>query len=308
MLVCAKCQHRKYCSRDCQVADWKCGHKHWCGKAGEIGFDYEMRQSEGKGLGVFALRRFELGDKVMAERGFTYPSIHNVPPSIQSAIDKLAPCDSRDLRMKVQTNAIGTGDDITISEAGIFINMSRVNHHCTGNTEHYYIVKHKVCILTALRTIEPGEEITFSYVPFAAEPNLYQNMHRIWGFSYQCSACSSPETMSKLLSMNRLDNQLLEYGRSQKFDEAFAVGEELILVYQEFHLSTMLFRRTYYDLFQIAIMRKATLDKAQYYIQQALKYLVLLLGDVDVPQMREYRKLVLEPTQHRNYAVADRSK
>ena len=67
-------------------------------------------------------------------------------------------------------NSIGTGDVFPDTEHHIFINMSRVNHHCIGNTDHFYISQHKVAILTAIRTIEPGEEVTFSYIDYMMHP------------------------------------------------------------------------------------------------------------------------------------------
>ncbi len=63
---CSKCSSRLYCSRDCQIADWKKAdvnsnraggnHKQWCKKAGERGVDYEIRSAGPKGLGLFLKR------------------------------------------------------------------------------------------------------------------------------------------------------------------------------------------------------------------------------------------------------------
>eukprot|EP00978_Attheya_sp_CCMP212_P045740 scaffold358830_cov83-Attheya_sp.AAC.1 len=67
---CGKCKKRHFCSRECQLKDWKeAGHKIYCGIAGEIGVDYEIREAGGgMGLGVFALRDFRENDKIMVER------------------------------------------------------------------------------------------------------------------------------------------------------------------------------------------------------------------------------------------------
>ena len=55
--ACAKCSSRKYCSKECQVQDWKIGHhKQWCGKAGEKDVDYQFREAGEKGLGIFIMR------------------------------------------------------------------------------------------------------------------------------------------------------------------------------------------------------------------------------------------------------------
>ena len=68
MHSCDKCSKRLYCSKECQAADWAAGHEHWCGTAGELNHDYEIRPSMGRGLGVFALRSFERNDRIMVER------------------------------------------------------------------------------------------------------------------------------------------------------------------------------------------------------------------------------------------------
>lgn len=66
LLRCGKCNKRLYCSRECQLIDWKgASHKHFCGKSGEIGFDFEIREApETNGLGVFSLRSFEKDEKL----------------------------------------------------------------------------------------------------------------------------------------------------------------------------------------------------------------------------------------------------
>lgn len=75
-LCCGQCKKRHYCSKECQKNDWKYGgHKFWCidssksdtKSPGELGVDFEIRDSDGKGLGLFALRDFEINDKVIVE-------------------------------------------------------------------------------------------------------------------------------------------------------------------------------------------------------------------------------------------------
>ena len=65
---CGGCHKRYYCSREHQKLDWKKGHSKWCCKSGEIDFDFEIRESKGKGLGFFALRDLKRNEKIMVER------------------------------------------------------------------------------------------------------------------------------------------------------------------------------------------------------------------------------------------------
>lgn len=54
-----KCNRRAYCSDNCRKIDWEDkggqGHQNWCDLVcGEEDIDWEVKESPGKGLGVFA--------------------------------------------------------------------------------------------------------------------------------------------------------------------------------------------------------------------------------------------------------------
>lgn len=81
LLKCGKCKKRLFCSKECQRQDWKVGHRVYCGKSGELGFDFEIRQVHGFGLGVFALQSFQKNDKIMVERPLLkFPSVPTAFP------------------------------------------------------------------------------------------------------------------------------------------------------------------------------------------------------------------------------------
>ena len=61
---CGKCGSVWYCSRDCQRRDWKT-HKINCNP-------YEIRESNGNGLGVFATCNLEIGDLIVRENPILY--------------------------------------------------------------------------------------------------------------------------------------------------------------------------------------------------------------------------------------------
>ena len=61
---CGKCGSVWYCSRDCQKKDWKT-HKINCKP-------YEIRESNGKGLGLFATCNLEIGDLIVGEDPILY--------------------------------------------------------------------------------------------------------------------------------------------------------------------------------------------------------------------------------------------
>ena len=101
---CGKCKKRIYCSRDCQLNDWKFGgHRHWCGIAGELGHDVAVRSiGATKGRGLFALRRFSRGDKLLVERlTIKNPrSPQDVSEGVLRAAAELTPHDSTSLVAK----------------------------------------------------------------------------------------------------------------------------------------------------------------------------------------------------------------
>lgn len=184
LLCCGLCHKRKYCSKDCQRLDWKqCHHKHFCKiGVGEIGIDWEVKESstvsDTGGLGVFALRTIHKDEIIMAEHpivqlptpsstgrflGFRLRE-ETIPMSAKPAVMNLHPPNGA-LSDKFQLNCMSLTDDDQEENAmtGLFIRMSRVNHHCLGNSTHRYLENRNMKILVASRNIEEGEEITFSY-------------------------------------------------------------------------------------------------------------------------------------------------
>ena len=143
---CGACKKRKYCNDICKIQDWKeGGHKLWCGSAGELGIDYEIRLTENKGFGVFALRPFERGEKIAVEKPSLTISHHDilskninfdgVPECKLEATSNLAPMNSSDIYDKITLNMMSSG---TAGESILMINLSRINHDCIGNSDHLF--------------------------------------------------------------------------------------------------------------------------------------------------------------------------
>lgn len=98
ILGCANCsKKRKYCSKECQKFEYALCHKEYCGKSGEFMFDYDVRVSQGKGLGLFAKRGFSQGDVVLTEvaqvafhRSHEWRFAANKPSPILDAVAQLS--------------------------------------------------------------------------------------------------------------------------------------------------------------------------------------------------------------------------
>ena len=192
---CGQCKTRVFCSRDCQKLDWKLGHKIYCGKAGQEGIDFEIREAGDKGYGVFALRDFFKNEKILVERPILqkpYPTPEScamaaLPTNAaRERVRQLLPHDGT-LYEKAERNDMSCGDN---GERGLFLIMSKVNHDCIGNSCHYYLPNRKVKLLVATRSIAKGEEITFCYTgeKATAEQRAW-NLRVSYQFACTCPLC-----------------------------------------------------------------------------------------------------------------------
>lgn len=63
---CSKCLKRNFCSKECQIKDWKI-HKLFCCKSGKLNHDVEIKNCK-YGVGIFAKKEFLPGDIIYYER------------------------------------------------------------------------------------------------------------------------------------------------------------------------------------------------------------------------------------------------
>jgi len=77
-------------------------------------------------------------------------------------------------------------------KGGIFYKTSRFNHAChpAATCTYRWNLRERKLITTALRDIEPGQEITISY---GSAGSLFQN----YGFHCDCEYCPHPEEAAK---------------------------------------------------------------------------------------------------------------
>jgi hypothetical protein len=325
--VCAQCKARNYCSVECQAQDWRTGHKHFCGRAGEYGRDYCVQASPGKGMGVFALRDFARGEKIMAERslfgeimllrtplfGSSVVTRQSgvggvtVPPASQAAVDQLLPVDGS-VEDKINLNSIAC--DGTGVKGGLFVRMSRVNHHCLGNTEHFFVAKRGVMVLSASFVIKRGQEITFAYKGLGNVDDFKrrrQNLKKVFGFDCACEVCTTSKLSSRILACLERDDQIFELISESRMEEAIRVGMKQLAEYDAIGMPLIHYGRTYYDLFQAAIAKEQFVDQGRVFVRKSAEYMVMLCGegnDDDIEQKLAYAE---RPELHRNYLLCDRA-
>ena len=323
MLRCGKCKKRTYCSKSCQLNDWKSGgHKQWCGISGELGFDVAIRPTEGKGVGLFALRKLARGEKLMVERSAGTKGdpllAERMPEGMQRAAAALMPCDEERLSSKFALNSFEMDD----GSEGLFIHMASANHNCIPNAVHHSIASQNgIKLLIAGRDIEEGEEICHSYVTLEGQGQLVQRgqtsaafLSEVWGFTCTCEACTNPTCRAKLDRMRDLDMSIIAAtasdvrarGGASTFDEALRHGDELLRLYDALGCSPNHYARTYHHLFLLGVTRSATLAQAQLHIELARQNRVLFVGSTTPDdEVRRFEKLVASPETHQAYLAGD---
>lgn len=285
-----------------------CGHKHWCGIAGEVDKDFEVRDTDtGKGKGIFALKDFAKNDKIMAERFAMSSDDYQTVPfgsvAVEAAILQLEPLNTFDLKAKFHLNAMKCSESGEMS--GLFINMSRINHDCLGNSEHFYVENHKVKILLASRDIRAGEEITFSYI--GDSPSMKSFLVMKWGFNCSCPTCQNPFAQDMLQEVAALDKQIIQMGQNGNVPGAINAAKRLIWLYDQLGTCALMYSRTYYDLFSLNVCQRSTLNKAKEYIKRAYEAECAVYypcADDACGSIEKYREYMENITSHHNYRRA----
>ena len=184
---CENCHAVNYCSDKCKKQDREY-HSKWCGAVtASLGVDYEIRSAgKDKGMGVFALRPFDVGDKIIVERCAVSigpqpnelekhkalsSALSKVPPGVKQAVANLSPegtpTDSEDekilleafpayFKFKHNTFDLEPG-------TGLCIHISRFNHSCIANCCRQYIADQKLMVVSAGLHIDVGDEMTICY-------------------------------------------------------------------------------------------------------------------------------------------------
>jgi hypothetical protein len=260
LFTCGKCKKR-------QKLDWKRGHKVYCGIAGEINVDYEIREAGQAGLGAFALHKFRKNEKIVVERPFLYgndcrEAEPTVPGSAQAAVDALLP-----LGGSIQAKMMRISDHMSMPVRGnetsaLFINMSRVNHHCFGNSDHAYS-RRDINILVAICDIEEGGEVTFSYTDHKPREERSAMLLVHGALFCSCSLCSDTQLEERVARARELDNDLA-VSAEWAILRSVRKGLALLQVYDELDFSSLYYRRTYFDLLQVFMCQKDMANAPKY--------------------------------------------
>jgi len=177
LLLCSGCRKRRYCSKECQLRDWKGGgnHRHRCGTVGEDGHDWEARLTVPSGeMHVFALRRIMRTQHVltdvaclmlpeMPQEGGALTSLFILTENTEcesalhniSALRALTPLGA-DLTAKYRCNAVRWGPD----GWALFPTFALIKNSSDPNCDFCFLPKSKEVLVVASRQIEAGEPLT----------------------------------------------------------------------------------------------------------------------------------------------------
>ena len=311
------------CSRTCQRADWKAGHKQRCGRSGELGADVESTEAPGKGLGTIALRQFERNEVVMIERPVSLMQKRHTAARLQAALAasstrelaafrRLSPEHGND-EQKFSANVFSCLD-AGPNDCGVFINMSRINNDCIGNCSRHYDSKSGLRRLVASKTMHPGEELTIAYMPVGSGDLMHAQtcaerhakLASAYSFSCSCRACTDSQVAAKLDRVNALFGETQRLGRAMQFDTLRACQEQLQLM-TELQLESKLFAFVYSDMFQTAVLRDITMSEARHYAACAAEHAAAYYGIDDETAVRHHEYAV-KPQDYETYCMADYAK
>lgn len=160
--------------------------------------------------------------------------------------------------------------------------VSLVNHSCDDNAYHCYEPNTNVKLLISSRAIKQGEEITIAYQDFTdpatGKPPSFcrEVLSGKWGIvcSPDC-ACYDKEKVQRAERARELDRSIMS--RSQRGDFAGALSDARKLLNMKANTSLSR-QRTFYDAFQLAVTRRATMKEAIKYAKEAYELAVQTKG------------------------------
>jgi len=224
--ACSGCSKCFYCSRDCQKKGWPL-HKYECKQLKK----YENQPSDkclifarlmnklklnndGKGThlrGVFDLKytyesstvstKATLGKILMNSKKI----FEKFPTKISNAEEALG------LLSAIITNVFGIFDEQTGSSigCGLFLNTSLLNHDCNPNC--CYCFENNKLMVTAIRDIKNGEEISIPYIStLDTSEGRRKELKEIFNFDCQCESCQSKFQDEEMLAGGLSGDKLIE--------------------------------------------------------------------------------------------------
>jgi hypothetical protein len=211
---------------------------------------YEIRATQSKGLGVFAVCDIPSGTRITGEnpiltalrepgiidpvtiyesfeiltpaQQLVYLQLYAAPKQTEYALqcmDDDLPRELRDHVAKVtsifESNAFRMGsegrqNDQEVHKAGIFAIAARFNHSCTPNLAQTWNQSMGMLTMHSIRKIEAGEELCEGYVSLTENRSTRQTRLGGYGFECTCEACDDQSEAGKAREVRREKIRRLE--------------------------------------------------------------------------------------------------
>ncbi|EJT82580.1 hypothetical protein GGTG_02553 [Gaeumannomyces tritici R3-111a-1] len=213
------------------------------GRHGGDELAYEIRDLPGRGKGVVATRRIGAWEVIMVQfpamvmqmdlweavtspkqsRRLLNKAVRQLPPDTQERIKGLARSGrvQDPLEDVLRTNVFGL-DLNGVLHMGLFVGASRINHNCRPNIFWRHNAKTMAMEVVAVRDIDVGEEITYSYVTLGKPQKMRQEELSEWGFECACALCRAAPDERQRSDDRRA--RLAEIGESLTQAEALVTG------------------------------------------------------------------------------------
>jgi SET and MYND domain-containing protein len=220
MLRCSGCKKQLYCNRNCQKLDWNL-HKMECKAflSTEKNLNVPIRFLMRLLYAAYAHPELAKGlsDPVDTHRG-QYEGLGSLKSNyndfseqklddfeiLARGMDLIMEKEhSRTLMDRIILLCKSSCNSMTISEpeypigAGLFINLSKLNHSCVPNT--VIVMSGTKASLRALQPIKQGEELYFSYIQPNVKKNRQQELLSRYFFDCMCEWCQSSMEPTELL-------------------------------------------------------------------------------------------------------------
>ncbi|KAA1111491.1 hypothetical protein PGT21_001642 [Puccinia graminis f. sp. tritici] len=210
------------------------------------------------GMGALASRRLESGELVINSRATLLVSVEEATydrsdwRNIRKLAVDLLPLETRGrfarlfgagdseeewISSAIDMNAfeINLGNDSDVPFFAVFLTPSRLNHDCRPNTAFHVNSESLEIHMHALRTINPGEEMTISYRDMAQIREQRQEDISHYGFQCTCAHCRMNEAQAnesdrRLIRIEELSSKLVDWSEPANevmLDEA----DELLELY-----------------------------------------------------------------------------
>lgn len=290
-------------------------------------YPFHVTEIEEKGNGIISDQALQRGDPIMGhtpvllvhrafkdalpqsqQQRLVQAAIDSLPkPTAELFMDQMTHIPEKDRDAAIlSTNAFllnlnpdKDSDDGSAHHYGAFPEVSNLNHDCRPNAVYYIDPTTLMHITTAVRAIEPGEEISLSYLdPFASQEERHERAQRAWGFVCKCSQCSlaaeeREHSETRLKEIKWIEAKLTDYSDHRGISTGLITY--LLGLYENERLHCCLGRA--YTLAALNFNGLGYEKQAKMYAELAIEALKLEKGE-GVADLRDLEALIKRPNRH----------